>query len=167
MVLAPPLVRGGLARRVRTTSFPIGNQVWRRLESEHRQLRATLVDVGKLAAAGSFETARKQFGMFRVRLERHLGADFRLLVLCEHNGELEKFLHRVRRNRERILEQTERVWAQLCHEKVSNLPRMLGRLASLVVENEAAQRRLILADLPLSSERRRLHRELLLELGAF
>ena len=162
----PQLVHGGFARRVRTKSSPIGNQVWRQLESEHRQLRAALVDVGKLAAAGSFETARKQFGMCRMRLERHLVADFRLLVLCEDNKELEKFLHRVRRNRERVLDQIERVWTQLGHEKVTYLPRMLGRLASLVAENEAAQRRLILADLPLNSERRRLHRELLLELGA-
>jgi len=151
---------------VRTTGSSIENQVWQRLESEHRQLRTALVDVGKLAAAGSFETARKRFGTFRMSLERHLVADFKLLVLCENNRELEKFLHRVRRNRERILEQTERVWAQLCHEKSAYIPRMLGRLAGLVVENEAAQRRLILADLPLNSERRRLHRALLLELGA-
>ncbi|MGZ5950902.1 MAG: hypothetical protein ACXWO1_12320 [Isosphaeraceae bacterium] len=151
---------------MRTKGSPIENQVWQRLESEHRQLHAALVDVGKLAAAGSFETARKRFGTFRVSLERHLVADSKLLVLCEDNRKLEKFLHRVRRNRERILEQVERVWAQLCHEKVTYVPRMLGRLASLIVENEAAQRRLILADLPLNSERRRLHRELLLELGA-
>lgn len=151
---------------MRTTGSPIEDQVWQRLESEHRRLGSALADVGKLAATGSFETARKRFGTFRMSLERHLVADFKLLVLCEGNPELEKFLHRVRRNRERILEQTERVWAQLCLEKSSYIPRMLARLSRLVVENEAAQRRLILADLPLNLERRRLHRELLLQLGA-
>ncbi len=151
---------------MRTPDSSIESQIWRQLESEHHQLRVALVDVGTLAAAGSFETARKRFGAYRVRLERHLVADWKLLVLCEDNRELEKFLGRVRRNRERILEQTEGVWAQLCHEKSTYLPRMLGRLARLVAENEEAQRRLILADLPLSSERRRLHRELLLQLGA-
>ena len=151
---------------MRTPGSPIKNQLWRRLESEHRQLRTTLVDVGELAADGSFETARKRFGTFRVSQERHLVADQKLLVLCENNRDLQKFLDRVRRNRERILEQTERVWAQLCHEKVAQLPRMLARLVRLVAENEEAQRRLILADLPLSAERRRLHRELLLQLGA-
>ncbi|HUM12731.1 MAG TPA: hypothetical protein VLT82_17415 [Myxococcaceae bacterium] len=149
-----------------TPSSLIEDQLWRRLESEHRQLRAALSDVGRLASAGSFETARKRFGAFRLSQERHLVADRKLLVLCEDNRELERFVERVRRNRERILEQTERVWVGLCHEKVTHLPRMLARLTRLVAENEEAQRRLILADLPLTSERRRLHRELLLQLGA-
>ena len=97
---------------MRTPGCQIKNQLWRRLESEHRQLRATLVDVGELAADGSFETARKRFGTFRVSQERHLVADQKLLVLCEDNRDLQKFLNRVRRNRgATILEQTERVWA--------------------------------------------------------
>ena len=87
-------------------------------------------------------------------------------MLCENNRKLERFRVRVRRNRQSILEQTERVWAQLCQENLNHLPLMLARLARLIPENEAAQRRLILADLPLNSERRRLHRELLLQLGA-
>jgi len=151
---------------VRTWGSRIEDQIWRQLESEHRRLRAALVDVGELAAAGSFETARKRFGAFRVNLERHLVADQKLLVLCENNRKLERFRVRVRRNRQSILEQTEQVWAQLCQENVNRLPLMLARLGRLIPENEAAQRRLILADLPLNSEGRRLHRELLLQLGA-
>ena len=136
-------LEGGEARE--DSGVPIKNQLWRRLQSEHRQLRETWFDVGELAADGSFETARERFGTFRVSQERHLVADQKLLVLCEDNRDLQKFLDRVRRNRERILEQTERVWAQLCHEKVAQLPRMLARLVRLVAENEEAQRRLILA----------------------
>jgi len=151
---------------VKSPSSSLEKQLWRRLAAEHRRLQATLIDVGKLVADGSFETARKRFGAFRMSEERHLIADRKLLVLCEGSRELERFLDRVRRNRERILEQTERVWARLCQEKVSHIPRMLARLANLVAENEEAQRRLILADLPLSSARRRLHRELLVGLGA-
>ena len=151
---------------MRTTGSPIEGQIWQRLESEHQQLHDALTDVRGLVAASSYTTARKRFGTFRMSLERHLAADSRLLVLCEDDRKLERFLRRVRRNRAQILEQAERVWAQLCHEKGGALPRMLGRLSRLVVANEADQRRLILADLPLSPERRRLHRVLLLELGA-
>jgi hypothetical protein len=66
-----------------------------------------------------------------------------------------------------MLEQSERVWSCLCQEKNAQVPRMLGRLATLVAQHEDAQRRLILADLPLSPERRQEQAELLRQLGSF
>ena len=64
------------------------------------------------------------------------------------------FVTQLQRERTRVLEQSERVWTCLCRERSAPVPRMLGRLASLVAEHEVAQRRLFLADLPLSAELR-------------
>jgi hypothetical protein len=143
----------------------IREHLWQHLQSQHRQLDKVLGDVESLAAEGSFETAKKRFGEYRLAHERHLTAERKLEALCQEVREAASFVTRLQRERTRVLEQSERVWQCLCLEKNAPVPRMLGRLATLVAEHEDAQRRLILADLPLSPERRREQAELLLQLG--
>ena len=64
----PPVLReGGQARENSGLPHRRPNLATARVR-DHRRLRAALVDVGELAAAGSFETARKRFGAFRVNL---------------------------------------------------------------------------------------------------
>lgn len=143
----------------------IREHLWQHLESEHRQLNKVLGDVESLAAEGSFETARKRFGEYRLAHERHLVTERKLEALFREVRETASFVTRLKRERTRMLEQSERVWKCLCQEKNAPVPRMLGRLATLVAEHEDAQRRLILADLPLSPERRQEQAELLRHLG--
>jgi hypothetical protein len=145
----------------------IREYLWQHLESEHRQLDKVLGDVESLAEGGSFETARKRFGEYRLAHERHLITERKLESLYREVRETASFLTRLQRERTRMLEQSERVWSCLCQEKNAQVPRMLGRLATLVAQHEDAQRRLILADLPLSPERRQEQAELLRQLGSF
>jgi hypothetical protein len=137
---------------------------WHDLESEHRSLAKVLDDVGSLVDRGSFETARRRFGEYRLAHERHLMVEQRLEEVCVGVREVASFLTRLHRERERMLDQCEHVWTCLCREKSAPVPRMLDRLASLVAEHEQAQRRLILADLPLSPQLRSAQGELLLHL---
>jgi len=141
----------------------IREHLWHDLQSEHRQLDKVLNDVRSLAEHGSFETARKRFGEYRMAHERHLSAERQLEALCR--DETASFVTRLRRERTRVLDQSERVWRRLCQEKSAGVPRMLERLAALVAKHEDAQRRLILADLPLSPESRRQQGALLQHLG--
>jgi hypothetical protein len=144
----------------------IREHLWQHLESEHRQLDKVLGDVESLAADGSFETAKKRFGEYRLAHERHLIRERKLEALYREIRETASFVTRLQRERTRMLEQAERVWASLCQEKNAQVPRMLERLTTLVAQHEDAQRRLILADLPLSPERRREQAELLRQLGS-
>ena len=57
----------------------IREHLWQHLESEHRQLNKVLGDVESLAAEGSFETARKRFGEYRLAHERHLVTERKLV----------------------------------------------------------------------------------------
>ncbi len=143
----------------------IREHLWHRLESEHRQLEKVLTDVQSLAADASFETARRRFGEFRLAHERHLVSERRMESLCAGSPEMRSFVARVQRERARVLEQSERVWKRLCQERNGHLPRMLARLASLIAQHEDAQRRLILAELPLSPELRRSQASLLRKIG--
>jgi len=139
--------------------------LWRRFQSEHRRLDRVLDDVESLIAAGSFETARKRFGEHRLVAERHRLAEDQLLTAILGDREARRFVQRVRCERGEVVEQTERIWTWLCRERPDRMPRMLARLKKLAARHEEAERRLILAELPLSPMRRRAHRELLLHLG--
>ena len=150
----------------RAQNRQIREHLWQHLQSEHRLLDKVLGDVGSLAAEGSFETAKKRFGEYRLAHERHLVTERKLEALYLEVRETASFVTRLKRERTRMLEQSERVWNCLCQEKNTQVPRMLGRLAILVAEHEDAQRRLILADLPLSPERRQEQAELLRQLGS-
>ena len=141
--------------------------LWRDLRAEHRQLERVLDDVRSLAEDGSFETARRRFGEYRLAHERHLNAERKLEALCSDVPEVASFVDRLRRRRARVLEQSERVWISLCQERGALVPRLLHRLATLVADHEDAQRRLILADLPLGSERGREQGVLLRSIGRF
>jgi len=139
--------------------------LWRRFQSEHCRLERVLEDVESLIGAGSFETARKRFGEHRLVAERHRLAEDELLAVVSGDRETKRFVARVRRERRRVLEQTERIWTQLCQERLEHLPRMLARLKALAAEHEEAERRLILGEFPLTSTRRTAYKELLRRLG--
>jgi hypothetical protein len=148
------------------TEDRIEEVLWRRFRSEHRRLERVLDDVGSLIAAGSFETARKCFGQHRLAAERHQRAEDELLTVILGDGrESRKFVQRVRRERRGVVEQTERIWARLCRERLDHIPRMLARLKRLGAQHEEAERQLILGEFPLSATRRQAHRELVLHLG--
>jgi hypothetical protein len=149
----------------RTENQRIREHLWQHLESEHRQLDKVLGDVESLAAEGSFETARKRFGEYRLAHERHRVTEGKLEALFSEFRETASFVTRLKRERERVLEQSERVWRCLCQEKNAPVPRELSRLAALASGHEDAQRRLILADLPLSPEHRQEQANLLRLLG--
>lgn len=138
---------------------------WHDLESEHRSLKRVLDDVDCLVGDGSFETARRRFGEYRLAHERHLIAERKLEEVCTGVREVASFLTQLQRERSQMLEQSERVWTYLCREKGAPVRRMLDRLASLVEEHESAQRRLILAELPLPPERRSAQGEVVRRLG--
>jgi len=138
---------------------------WHDLESEHRSLKRVLDDVEWLVEDGSFETARRRFGEYRLANERHLVAEQKLEEVCAGVREVAAFLTQLQRERSRMLEQSERVWTYLCREKGAPIRRMLDRLASLAAAHEGAQRRLILGDLPLPPERRDAQGELVRRLG--
>ena len=123
----------------------VREHLWRDLVAEHRHLARVLDDVASLVEEGSFETARRRFG--------------------EYRREVAAFLGQLEKERARVLEQSERVWSCLCREKRAPVPRLLERLSSLVAEHERAQRRLILAELPLSPELRNAQGVLLRRLG--
>jgi hypothetical protein len=143
----------------------VREHLWHDIESEHRSLARVLVDVECLVEDGSFETARRRFGEYRLAHERHLNAERQLEEACAGVRELVSFLTRLHREQSQVLEQSERVWTYLCREKGASVRRMLDRLASLVAEHENAQRRLILADLPLPPERRSAQGEVVRRLG--
>ena len=121
----------------------VREHLWHDLEAEHRHLARVLDDVRSLAEEGSFETARRRFGEYRLAHERHLLAERKLEAFCAGVREVASFLVQLERERGRVLEQSERVWTGLCRERRAPLPRMLERLATLVTEHERAQRRLI------------------------
>lgn len=143
----------------------VREHLWHDLEAENRHLTRVLDDVGSLAGNGSFETARRRFGEYRLAHERHLLAERKLEAFCAGVREVASFLVQLERERARVLEQSERVWTCLCREKRAPVPRMLERLAALVEEHERGQRRLILAELPLSPELRNAQGALLRRLG--
>ena len=143
----------------------VREHVWHDLEAEHRHLGRVLEDVESLVEEGSFETARRRFGEYRLAHERHLLAERKLEAFCAGMRDAHSFLGKLDRERTRLLEQSERVWTSLCREKSGPVPKMLERLASLVAEHERAQRRLILGDLPLSSELRIAQGAMLRRLG--
>jgi len=143
----------------------VREHLWHDLVSEHRSLVKVLDDVESLVEHGSFETARRRFGEYRLAQERELVAEQELEKLCSGVREVASFLVRLQRERTQVLEQCDHVWTCLCRETRAPVPRMLGRLASLMLEHEDGQRRLILADLPLSPELRTAQGELLLRLG--
>lgn len=143
----------------------VREHLWHDLEAENRHLTRVLDDVGSLAEEGSFETARRRFGEYRLAHERHLLAERKLEAFCVGVREVASFLVQLERERARVLEQSERVWTCLCREKRTPVPRMLERLAALVAEHERGQRRLILAELPLSRELRNAQGVLLRRLG--
>src|SRR5215813_10726619 len=138
---------------------------WHDLESEHRSLARVLDDVDCLVEDGSFETARRRFGEFRLAHERHLIAERALEEACAGVREVAAFLTQLQRERSRVLEQSERVWTYLCREKGAPVRRGLDRLASLAAEHENAQRRLVLGELPLPPERRTAQGEVVRRLG--
>ena len=80
--------------------------LWQHLESEHRQLNKVLGDVESLAAEGSFETARKRFGEYRLAHERHLVTERKLEALFGEVRETAGFVTRLKRERTRMLEQS-------------------------------------------------------------
>jgi hypothetical protein len=132
----------------------VREHLWHDLEAENRHLGRVLDDVASLVEEGSFETARRRFGEYRLAHERHLLAERKLESFCAGIRDVSSFLKKLDRERARVVEQSERVWTCLCREKGAPVPKMLERLASLVGEHEAAQRRLILGELPLSAELR-------------
>lgn len=135
----------------RGQSQRIREHLWHRLASEYRDLEKVLVDVQALAAVGSFETARKRFGQFRLAHERHLRAVQTLESLLAGRPGTSVFLSRVQRERARITGQSDRVWSQLCRERSGQVPRLLSRLSALVVEHEQTLHRLILGEPPLTA----------------
>jgi len=143
----------------------VREHLWHDLEAENRHLARVLDDVGSLAGEGSFETARRRFGEYRLAHERHLLAERKLEAFCAGVREVSSFLVQIERERARVLEQSERVWTCLCREKRAPLPRLLERMTTLVTEHGRAQRRLILAELPLSPELRNAQGALLRRLG--
>jgi len=143
----------------------VREHLWHDLESEHRHLARVLDDVGSLVREGSFETARRRFGEYRLAHERHLLAERKLEAFCAGLRDASSFLRKLERERTRVLEQSERVWTCLCREKSGPVPRMLDRLSSLVTEHERAQRRLILGELPISPELRNAQGAMLRRLG--
>ena len=146
---------------MRTQNHRVEELLWRRFESDHRRLERVLDDVRSLATSGSFETARKRFGEYRLRAERHRLAENELLAVCKGDRTVERFAERVRRERRKVLEQSDRIWMRLCRERLAHAPRMLARLNKLAAQHELAERQLILAELPLSPARRRAHGNLL------
>jgi hypothetical protein len=143
----------------------VREHLWHDLEAEHRHLSRVLDDVGSLVAEGSFETARRRFGEYRLAHERHLQAERKLEMFCAGVREVGSFLAQLERERARVLEQSKKVWTCLCRERRAPLPRLLERLATLVAQHGRAQRRLILAELPLSPELRNAQGALLRRLG--
>ena len=143
----------------------VRERLWHDLEAEHRHLAHVLDDVASLVGEGSFETARRRFGEYRLAHERHLLAERKLEAFCAGLRDAASFLKRLDRERTRLMEQSERVWTYLCREKSGPVPRMLDRLSSLVVEHERAQRRLILGELPISPELRSAQGAMLRRLG--
>jgi len=139
--------------------------LWRRFESEHRRLDHVLDDVESLIAAGSFQTARKRFGEHRLLAERHRFAEDELLTAILGDRESRRFVQRVRNERKKVVEQTQRIWGRLCRDRLDQIPSMVARLRKLAAQHEEAERRLILAELPLGPTRRRAHKELLLHLS--
>jgi len=150
---------------MKTENHRVEELLWRRFQSEHRRLERVLDDVEALIAAGSFETARKRFGEHRLVAERHRLAEDQLLTAILDDREARRFVQRVRRERGGVIEQTKRIWTRLGRDRLDQIPRMLARLRKLAAQHEEAERRLILAELPLSPTRRRVHRELLVHLG--
>lgn len=146
---------------MKTPNHRVEEILWRRFESEHRRLERVLDDVRRLAASGSFETARKRFGEYRLVAERHRMAEDDLLAVCNSHREVRKFVERVRRERRKVYEQSDRIWMRLCQERPAHTSRMLSRLNTLAAQHEEAERRLILAEIPLSPARRRAHEDLL------
>lgn len=143
----------------------VREHLWHDLVAEHRHLARVLDDVASLVEEGSFETARRRFGEYRLAHERHLLGERKLEAFCAGVREVAAFLEQLEKERARVLEQSERVWSCLCRERRAPVPRLLERLSSLVAEHERAQRRLILADLPLSPELRNAQGALLRRLG--
>jgi hypothetical protein len=143
----------------------VREHLWNDLESEHRSLKRVLGDVESLVEDGSFETARRRFGEYRLAHERHLIVERTLEEVCAGVREVARFLTQLQRERSRMLEQSERVWTYLCREKGAPVRRGLDRLALLVAEHEQAQRRLILGELPLPPERRSAQGEVARRLG--
>jgi hypothetical protein len=143
----------------------VRQHLWHDLESEHRSLKRVLGDVECLVVEGSFETARRRFGEYRLAHERHLAAERMLEEVCTGIREVAAFLTQLQRERSRMIEQSERVWTYLCREKGAPVRRGLDRLAVLVAEHEPAQRRLILGELPLPPERRSAQGEVARRLG--
>ncbi len=143
----------------------VRQHLWHDLEAEHRYLARVLDDVGSLVADGSFETARRRFGEYRLAHERHLQAERKLEMFCAGVREVASFLAQLERERARVLDQSEKVWTCLCRERPGPLPRMLERLSGVVAKHERAQRRLILAEFPLRPELRDAQSVLLRRLG--
>src|SRR5262249_26951447 len=143
----------------------VREHLWHDLEAEHQHLARVLADVGSLVEEGSFETARRRFGEYRLAHERHLLAERKLEAFCAGVRDASTFLRRLGRERTRVLEQSERVWTYLCRERSAPVARMLSRLSSLVAEHERAQRRLILGELPISPELRNAQGAMLRRLG--
>jgi len=143
----------------------VREHLWHDLEAEHRHLAHVLDDVGSLVEEGSFETARRRFGEYRLAHERHLLAEQKLEAFCAGMRDAASFLKKLQRERTRVLDQSERVWTSLCREKGGPVPKMLERLGALVAEHERAQRRLILGDLPISPELRSAQGVMLRRLG--
>ena len=143
----------------------IREHLWHRLESEHRALGTTLVDVEALAAAGSFETARKRFGQFRLAHERHLHTVRTLESVLVELPETGVLVTRARRERARVFEQSDRIWSQLCRERNARLPRMLARLSALGAAHDETLQRLILAEPPPGSLQLGAHQRLVWRLG--
>ena len=143
----------------------VRQHLWHDLEAEHVHLAKVLDDVGSLVGQGSFETARRRFGEYRLAHERHQQAERKLEMFCAGVREVGSFLAQLERERARVLEQSEKVWTCLCRERPGPVPRMLERLAGLVAKHGRAQRRLILAELPLKPELRDAQSVLLRRLG--
>src|SRR5215813_4593487 len=88
----------------------VREHLWHDLEAEHRHLARVLEDVRSLVEDGSFETARRRFGEYRLAHERHLLAERKLESFCSGMPNSASFLKKLNRERTRVLEQSERVW---------------------------------------------------------
>jgi len=118
-----------------------------RLTEDHSRLKQTLEDVAGLVQRGSFVTAAKRFGEFRITQERHMNLEETLFPIVERLSGPNEAIRQDRANHETIRRLLNAVSASLAMSKLHEFVDAHRQLLSASLELWEREERLLSLEL--------------------
>ena len=124
----------------------IRDQLRSRLTEDHSRLKKTLEDVARLVQRGSFITAAKRFGEFRMTQERSMNLEETIFPIIERLSGADEAIRQDRANHETIRRSLNAVSASLATSRLDRFVDAHRQLLALIFEFWEHEERLLILE---------------------